>query len=159
MESAVRSTRVESATIATLQKHRWWRSGLHATKTGCQPPNLVGQERNFWMRRQGRRNHVSPQRQKGAETGSANPGTNGTELDGKIPGSQGLGGRRSRMKSIGILGPKGIHRPRFRGSSWTLGRRSASSGRVGTETSTILVARSIFGARAGCKQVKALGEG
>jgi len=53
------------------------------------------------------RDDVSPQRQKGAETGSANPGTNGTELDGKIPGSQGLGGRRSRMKSIGILGPKG----------------------------------------------------
>jgi len=46
--------------------------------------------------------------------------------------------------------PAGIHKPRFRGSSWTEGTKSASSGRVGvgTETSSIVVARSIFGSSA-----------
>src|SRR6516225_11384339 len=59
--------------------------------------DLVCQERNFWMRRQAveiaARDNARPQRPKGPETASANPGTNGLSgLDGKIPGSQRLGG-------------------------------------------------------------------
>ena len=52
-----------------------------------------------WAGKIAARDNGRPQRPKGAETGSANPGTNGqSELGGKIPGSQGLGGgdRRAR---------------------------------------------------------------
>jgi hypothetical protein len=105
MESAVRSTWVESATIATLQKHRWCcRQGLASMR---QKPDV---SRRALSARNGifgcgdraveiaARDNVSPQRQKGAETGSANSGTNGqSELNGKIPGSQGLGGGACRF--------------------------------------------------------------
>ena len=50
----------------------------------------------------------APQRPKGPETGSADPGTNGlSELDGKIHGSQGLGGGGASLTkpvSVGVSG-------------------------------------------------------
>ena len=66
--------------------------------------SLVRQERDFWMRRRGpeiaERDNERPQRPKGPRTDSGNPGTNGLlEPDGKIPGSAGLGGGRTRART------------------------------------------------------------
>ena len=46
------------------------------------------------------RDNGRPQRPKGPETGSANPGTNGlSEPDWKLPGSKGLLGGRTRART------------------------------------------------------------
>jgi hypothetical protein len=61
MEPAVRSAWVEPTIIArNLQSTAVAappRSGCRAAKAACLPPRQVRQERDFWMRRQRRRNH------------------------------------------------------------------------------------------------------
>jgi hypothetical protein len=77
------------------------------TPHACRP-NLVRQERNFRMRRQGRENHRQ-RRQISAETKTAatdrrNPRTNGLSgVDLEICGSEGLGGGRDRDRTCDPL--------------------------------------------------------
>jgi len=107
MEPAVRSTWAESATIAMLQKRRWCRRrGLASVRQKRDVSRRALSARNGILGCGDRaveiaaRDNARPQRQGGAETGSANPGTNGlSELDGKIPSSQGLGGGRTRART------------------------------------------------------------
>jgi hypothetical protein len=104
MESAVRSAWVEPATIAHAQKVAIANAaevGLRATKTRCQLLILYARNGIFGCGDRAveiaARDDVRPQRPKEPEIGSANPGTNGlSELDGKIPGSEGLGGGHDR---------------------------------------------------------------
>src|SRR6516164_2016957 len=111
MESAVRGAWVESATIAHAPKHRRYqrRRGLAPVR---QKPDV---SRRALSARNGifgcgdrateiaARDNVGSQRLKGPETDSGKPRTNGVfEPDGKIPGSEGLGGGGCQSAKTGL---------------------------------------------------------